>query len=139
MNEFQNIDIQIDSEYASCPSVCDFPVVQEDQIVGGNLKITDLDKIQIRFDYPLSHQVTLAFSNPDGFTRMDFFRAVYDGYVTIYAAETAVAGNPGLIPGMLNRNTSKGPYGIWGHCMEDLFLEGFREIDPGVFELTIGS
>ncbi len=40
---------------------------------------------------------------------------------------------------MLNRKRSNGKYGIWGHDIDDLYLEGATEVKPGEFELAIGS
>jgi len=139
MNPIQSFDIREADGYEACPRVCDFPDVKPEDIVGGNRLITSREKIQITFDYPLSHSVPIEFANPGGFTCWDFFKAVYDGYSQIYAEEEQAVGNPGHIPGMLNRSVSQGPYGIWGHDMEDLFLEGFRETTPGCFDLGMGS
>lgn len=47
-------------------------------------------------------------------------------YMDIYAVEEEAEGNPGHIPGMLNRGTTNGPYGIWGHDFEDLYFENIN-------------
>lgn len=122
-----------------CPRVAMFPHVRPEGIVGGNRRLTDLERIWITFDYPLSQPSTRQFFKEGGWTLYDFYRAVYEGYTKIYAEEDAAVGDPGLIPGMLNRATSSGPHGIWGHGIEDLFLEGFQETSPGEFELGMGS
>ena len=138
--EIRSFDINYpDYPEPSCPGVCDFPDVKPEDIVGGNTQVTELERISITFGYPLSQPTTLEFFNPGGFTCYDFYKAVYEGYVTIYAEEEQAVGNPGYIPGMLNRSVSQGPHGIWGHDMEDLFLEGFREATPGCFVLSMGS
>ena len=128
-----------EGEDGQCPRVAGFPDVRPEGIVGGNRQLTDLERIQITFDYPLSQPTTREFFKEGGFTLYDFYQAVYEGYVKIYAEEDGAVGDPGLIPGMLNRATSNGPHGIWGHGIEDLFLEGFRETSPGKFELGMGS
>ena len=62
-----------------------------------------------------------------GFTRKDFYNAVRKGYKKIYKKED----NPGRV--------FEGPYGIWGHDLCDLYLEGFTEKKPGYFILSVGS
>jgi len=106
--------------------------------------VTDSSTVQIIFDYPLSHKVQLGFTNiVDGeespFSRRDFWGAVFEGYTQIYREEDGAVGSTDNIPGMLNRQRSKGPHGIWGHVIDDLFIEGVREVEPNVFELCMGS
>ncbi len=96
---------------------------------------TDLPKITIYFNYPLKNPVAFHYESPNGFTYKDFYRCVYEGYTTIYKEEE----DPGYVSGMLNRANSEGPYGIWGHYLGDLCLEGFDEKTPGYYTLSIGS
>lgn len=137
-----------EDEYTGCPRVCDFlehfsqkelGTPCDDELIDPDTIVISRDKITITFSYPLERETKLTFTNPGGFSRYDFFRCVYEGYKNIYAQEEAVAGNPGNIPGMLNRARSDGPYGIWGHVMEDLFLEGITDKGDGNYELVIGS
>lgn len=149
-------DFQIDvialkgteNEYKTCPRVCDFPefLAQKvlgtpcsDELVHPDTIVITHDEITITFDYPLEREAKLTFTNKGGFSRYEFFRCVYEGYKNIYAQEDAVAGDPGMISGMLNRARSDGPYGIWGHVMEDLFLEGIEDKGDGNYELCMGS
>ena len=101
--------------------------------------VTDLAEIYIEFDYPLNNPVIIKFTNDGGFTVRDFAKAVHKGYTKIYAEEEAAVGDPGHVPGLLNRDRSSGPYGIWGHDLRDLFLEGFTMKSPGLYELIVGS
>ena len=126
--------------FVCCANVCDFPLLTDDPkqvtLVDGGKQITAATEITIYFDYPISNPVEFKTQNPKGFTRLDLYRAIYAGYKTIYDAET----DPGTVaPNMLNRAQSKGPYGIWGHYMEDLCIEGVEEVRPGYFRLLIGS
>ena len=143
MNKWQDFDViyndDDDDSEGRCPRVAGFPHVKPEGIVGGNRQVTNLERIWITFDYPLSQPSTRQFFNEGGWTLYDFYRAVYEGYVKIYAEEEGAAGDPGLIPGMLNRARSEGPHGIWGHGIEDLFLEGYQEVAPGEFKLGMGS
>jgi len=80
-------------------------------------------KITIEFSYPLSVKVYLEFEKEGGFTNMDLLRCVYEGYKKIYDEEEAQAGDPGIYDMLYNRRPSHGKYGIWGHYMNDLYLE----------------
>ena len=136
-----SFDVLDDGE-ATCPHVASFPRYRpEDLVQDGaiNPVIIAQDSSEIEFDYPLSRRARFTFTSPGGFTAWDFYRAVYEGYTRIYGAETSEAGDPGHLPGTLNRAPSEGPYGIWGHGMDDLYLEGYREVEPGRFRLGIGS
>lgn len=140
-------DIGGDPDYTTCVSVCDygdiksgnyydiFEVVDQDEIV------TKKNLIRIRFEYPLCNPVAFEFKSPtgNGFTRLEFFKAVFDGYTQIYKTEEKDDKDPGMISGMTNRAPSEGRYGIWGHIIEDLYLEGIIDEGQGNFSLAIGS
>jgi hypothetical protein len=99
-------------------------------------KVTELEKITIHFGYPLTHATDMEFVHPGGFSYRNFLQAVHDGYAKIYAAEK----DPGRAhANSMNRGRSEGPYGIWGHDMGDLFLEGIEETAPGKFQILVGS
>ena len=81
--------------------------------------------ITVEFSYPLSKAVTFDFhsNNGNGFTREQLEDLVTSTYQKIYEEEEeSTQVEPGHIPGMLNRNTTNGKYGIWGHDIEDLVL-----------------
>ena len=122
-------DVQVDS----------FPRHAELGLINADELMTPLKVLRIEFDYPLSNPVTFTFKKPNGFTRLDLFRAVYDGYTAIYAAEEADCGKTENIPGLLNRQLSEGPFGIWGHDLEDLAIEEIKIKDNGDVTLSIGS
>ncbi|MBA7645082.1 hypothetical protein ES703_52835 [subsurface metagenome] len=81
------------------------------------------DKITIEFSYPLSVKVYFKFEKEGGFTNMDLLRFVYEGYKKIYDEEEEEVGDPGIYDKLYNRKPSHGKYGIWGHYMNDLYLE----------------
>jgi len=102
--------------------------------------------IRLMFDYPLSVSVTQTCTMPDqrSWTRKDLWGAITDGYKKIYAEEDAAVGPTGAIPGMENRATSNGPYGIWGHSIDQLYIEGVTlqpatDAGPLTFRLSMGS
>lgn len=134
MSERIMIDVMVKGKM-TCPRIIDF----EKASPVGAARITDLETIEIEFDYPLSHSVKRIFTNQGGFNAYDIFKAVHDGYTTIYREEEAATGDPGHVPGMLNRQRSAGPHGIWGHDIGDLYLEGIVHDGNGRVSLLIGS
>jgi len=105
------------------------------ELCAANEKVTEKSAISILFNYPLSNPVTKKFQSQGGFTRREILRCIYEGYSEIYAAEL----DPGLTEGTQNRAQSKGPYGIWGHYINDLVVEWVRQPKPGYFVLFVGS
>lgn len=80
------------------------------------------------YDYPLSVIATYEHRLTPDMTGEDLLVIARSDYEQIYREEDAEVGNPGHIPGMLNRSQSLGKFGIWGHDFGDLFFEGI-EID----------
>lgn len=115
-----------------CARVVEFGEVS---IIDAAKLATKRKQIAIKFDYPLNNPIELTFKSKNGFTLGDLFCCIYTGYKKIYREE----GDAPMIPGMYNRQTSNGKYGIWGHVIDDLYLEGATEVKPGKFELSIGS
>ena len=81
--------------------------------------------IKICFNYPLAKEFIFEFDAPNGkyFTHGNIAKIIRETYKYIYDEEeksTEIA--IGTIPNMLNRNTTDGKYGIWGHSIEDLLL-----------------
>lgn len=116
----------------------------EDDILGQQFPdeiVIPFNEILIKYMYPLSKSVVLGFkSNNDiGFTRAELARKICDGYHQIYNEEESAVGNPGNISGMLNRASSEGHYGIYGHHIGDLVLHSVRQIDGNMFGLGVDS
>ena len=98
------------------------------------------ETISIKFSYPLENKVSFEYHNKGGFTRLDLFRCIYEGYKDIYEAEEKEVGDPGTYRMLYNRKQSKGKYGIWGHYMNDLRIEGIiYDSKERFIELSIGS
>lgn len=131
---------EMDRENGSCVRVIGYidPVAQSTLIDGDEI-VVESPKITIVFSYPLKDSFEFEFENDGSFTRKDFWRVVHEGYLKIYEEEDAAVGPTGNMTPMLNRATSDGPYGIWGHHIDDLYLEGVREISSNKFELSMGS
>ena len=110
------------------------------RLVNADEIIIEDEKITIRFTYPLSIEVLVACEKKGGFSRKDLFKLIYENYKRIYVEETATVGDPGIDERLYNRKKSKGPYGIWGHYLEDLFLEVIRyNQEEKIVYLSIGS
>ena len=142
VNYMPNWAIEMSRETGASVRVIGYndPAVQS-TLINGDEIVADSPEITIVFRYPLSGEFELNFKalNDSFFTRKDFWRAVYEGYLKIYGEEDTAVGTTDNIPGMCNRAVSEGPYGIWGHHIGDLYLEGVREISPNKFELSMGS
>lgn len=101
-----------------------------------------MPKIRVRYDYPLSHDVTYEFEadTAAGFTRAHLAKKVAEGYQRIYREEDEAVGDPGTVnPMMLNRASSVGPHGIWGHYIGDLVLHTVTQVKGNLFELGVDS
>jgi hypothetical protein len=83
--------------------------------------------------YPLteakSPQWVYETAAPAGLALRDLVRCVVASYRVIYAAEACAVGaeaHAARVGGMsANRGRTNGPFGIWGHDLGDLVLEGF--------------
>lgn len=121
-SKFEQINLELDD---GCPSVISY----EDE--GCRCQLQDSEDLVIKdemvkilFQYPLTNEILVEFENSGGFTRMDIFRCIYEGYKSIYEEEEKEVGDPGNAPNLMNRARSYGKYGIWGHYMEELYIEG---------------
>lgn len=103
----------------------------------GELVMEPSSTLRFIVDYPLTRyrSVEVTHENGSPWTQTQFVEEVRKAYAEIYAAEK----DPGHIPGTLNRSTSDGPYGIWGHDLGDLVLEGAEKKEDGSWELIVGS
>lgn len=91
---------------------------------------------ELKIDYPLDIPFIIKLSSgTKGLTRADVVNFVVDCYKKIYKEEESTKTKPGKIPGMYNRNTTNGKYGIWGHDLGDLMLV---DLDVNGNKLTVG-
>ncbi|MEO9531612.1 MAG: hypothetical protein ABJG68_12605 [Crocinitomicaceae bacterium] len=82
-------------------------------------------------DYPVESpiQIEINSNDPKGFTRQDLVIQISENYLRIYKEEeesTSVAVTPMEEREIINRNTTDGKYGIWGHDLIDLDLSGIE-------------
>ena len=91
-------------------------------------------------DYPLSTPFEKEFKvSKKGMTRQEFVDMACESYQLIYAIEEASEGKTGNIPGMLNRTSSSGKYGIWGHHIGDLTIHILYVGENNVITLGVDS
>lgn len=116
--------------------------VKHDEVV-----IKDED-IKIVFDYPLNGEFLFDFHSDNGFQRKQLVELIAQTYQKIYDEENATIQEQQVIPietriekgGLMNRNQTDGKYGIWGHDIGDLWLEGIEyNPDTKTVCLSIGS
>lgn len=109
-----------------------------EEVVGKDEIITHAKKVTVIFSYPLSGEFRFTLKNSQGkITRGDFASFIQSTYRRIYDEESS--GEVENIVGMLNRQRTDGPYGIWGHHIGDLVIEGVQHIGNNVYSLIIGS
>lgn len=92
------------------------------------------------YTYPLS--TAARFNHPliSSVGSIDILLRAKADYERIYAEEEAAVGETPNIPGMLNRDRSCGPYGIWGHCLSDLYFEQIEiNTEKKIITFCIGS
>jgi len=85
--------------------------------------------IKILFDYPFHSPQIIKFKSKNGFTRRKLFNIISKKYQLIYDEEEQTKPknqSSGFIKGMLNRVTTTGKWGIWGHVIENLSLSLMR-------------
>lgn len=81
--------------------------------------------VTLILDYPLDDDYEFKIYPDDkrGFTRGHLIREIKRTYDRVYAEEEETTTVPvGNIPGMLNRVSTDGNYGVWGHDLGDLAL-----------------
>lgn len=108
-------------------------------------KDTDDNKcVTLWLDYPLDDEYSFKIYPEDvnkGFTRGHLIREIKRTYDKLYAEEEETSSLPvENIPGMLNRATTDGNYGVWGHALDDLVLHTISyDLDENEIWLGIDS
>lgn len=143
MPNYSKFSIDYDPRWSDWDRPVAVPVTKLDRvkIIGGDEKVILAHTITIEYDYPLSVKVRFTHTRKGGWTRNALARAIQKDYKRIYREEDAGVGKPtGNIPGMLNRDFSDGPYGIWGHDIGDLVVECVNySVKKRLVRLDIGS
>lgn len=84
--------------------------------------------VTVIIDYPLTHEYRFMLVSKNGFTREQLVKEVSKHYHKLYQEEENTA-TIKTIPikerkTMYNRNQTDGKYGVWGHDIADLVLDG---------------
>ena len=101
-------------------------------------------EIIVVVDYPVDgeFEFKLTPDAPTGFARAEIAQKISMLYQEIYSREERTTKTP-VIPrekrtGLINRNTTDGEYGIWGHDLDDLDLSGISpEVRDGKVYVTL--
>ena len=127
-----------------------------EEVRNGDKPYVLAETVRIFYDYPLNNFVTFthtakrSINNGDGkeqkyFTVHDFVDCIKRDYARIYREEEKGLQQKGkdvprVASNCLNRSTTNGKYGIWGHDIGDLVLEGvYFDTEKNKFYLSIGS
>ena len=138
--EFSSVRIEdlVDDAAASKVSLLGFHSL--DRIGGADTVIDYRHEITVIIDYPLSKPCNLHISGGGPITAGRFCKAIADMYRMIYKEEARTSSLPERnIRGMLNRASTDGKYGVWGHSIGDLYLEGAVLREDDAWELFMGS
>lgn len=112
--------------------------------------LVDNEIIRIRFEYPFNNPQIIKFKSDKGyFTRSDIIKLVVKKYQKIYEEEEKSTALPietveertkGKSK-LMNRATTNGKWGIWGHDIGDLMLHtlSVNDEDPTLYYLGIDS
>lgn len=120
-----------EGETEPCPDVrvIDLPDALARMIEPGRM-VAETPGAVLILDYPLGvlAERMLTPRNGHTFTAGEIVAAIGETYRAVYAAETASQSAPtppfGERGQLLNRPPSNGTFGIWGHDIEDLYIEG---------------
>lgn len=135
-DDWKNIDGRIVNnlckDYTHCPSnklttLDDYYKTFKKNIAKASKIIDDdLTDIYIRVNYPLETEAVIKFISKEKITYGVLFFAHTIAYQIIYDIEDFDVGAPtgNLFPNLLNRASSEGRFGIWGHVIEDLIFNG---------------
>lgn len=95
------------------------------QLVSKDMVVIYDTVVTVVIDYPLTNPYEFRLISPDGFTRGQLLTEISNQYKFVYTEEEKTA-TVKTLPveqrEILNRNTTNGKYGIWGHDLTDLDL-----------------
>ncbi len=94
-----------------------------------NTKVKDgIFTIYTIIEYPVRESAIFKFETSSEITYGILLYAYTIAYQLMYALEEEDDADPGHIPGMVNRDTSNGRFGIWGHDIGDLAYNGRSQV-----------
>ena len=101
----------------------------------------------IEFNYPFSGTFTFEFKadTSEGFTLEHLIDSICRKYKEMYDEENSTVQVSTIDErlargGLINREETNGKFGIWGHDLYDLYLEGIRyDLSKNIVRLSVGS
>jgi hypothetical protein len=103
-------------------------------------KVLKAGEYQLVIDYPVSTNYTASIKFKKAVTRKQLALEICKHYRKMYNEEDKTAGGKTKnIPGILNRASSAGKYGIWGHHIGDLMLHTATVNNRSVITLGVDS
>jgi hypothetical protein len=137
----KTIDFRTNDDYVSIASP------EYDKFDDKEIVIAGTEAI-LQIDYPLKSPVSCVIKSDkdEGFTKAGLIHNVSEVYHKIYKEEKKIT-KVKIIPEskrhpLINRNTTNGKYGIWGHDIGDLVLDSIEVIEQDgkiYLQLTVES
>jgi hypothetical protein len=95
-------------------------------LIDADTVIITANSATLTIDYPVKAPVSFKIESENGFTKAELLEKVGQTYQEIYTTEEATS-TIKTVPlaerkGLINRNTTDGKYGVWGHDIDDLDL-----------------
>ncbi len=109
-----------------------------------HIVVAEGEIITVAIDYPLRDEVICHYHGP--LTARELHGKIMESYKKIYKEEDETSAQV-VIPleermrrgGLINRNTTSGVHGIWGHDLSDLFVHTATLGSDGVYGLGVDS
>jgi hypothetical protein len=107
-----------------------------DGLEEGEELVAPFDRIEVVVSYPLGKPFRFRFERKGGFTRAQLVETICTMYRDVYRAE---AKKQATAPGLVDAPDNRPPFGIFGHDLADLILEGITHQGDGKYRLEVGS
>ena len=107
-----------------------------DGLQDGDERVAPFDRIEIVVTYPLQKPFRFQFERKGGFTRVQLVEAICTMYRDLYRVERE---KRTTAPGLVDASDNRPPFGIFGHDIADLVLEGITHLGGGKYTLEVGS
>ena len=149
-HDYDEIKDEIGAEEFSSFSVLRIPyLINEKKVDNPNVIVINHKELHIILGYPLRKTIVKTFEKLiSGFSREDVLWCIYRAYKEIYAEEEGkilthdfhhyITSKSYDINNILK---NKGKHGIWGHIINDLFVEGIEKViyKPNYIYIVVGS
>lgn len=107
-----------------------YPEKEIDKLFGADSIVIQNKSVILLVDYPLNNPTKFELTSKNGFTRKELILEISQKYYDIYNSEEQSATIKTIARenrnGLINRNTTNGKYGVWGHDIQDLDLSSIE-------------